>query len=230
MTHSEIADEYARMTDRALTVWAQGSDVGEFVGLPSGYQKISPAIGSFFTPSTHVAELLAALFELALADPKLTLVPSKTSHFTFLALAPHIWSTLEELPEEVFEVKALCDRHLSELRWPLSDLRLIPGANFLLLAGFPSQGAIDARYAITRDILASSWRQRIEQRYLNHAATLPPKIWHTTLCRYPHARLPSRVRALYHEFRALNFGEIDLPSPKLRAINYDWSFAELIIR
>ncbi len=213
------------MTTEALAEWARHPGVGKAIGRPEGYDRLGISIGSTYPPTAPIVELLLDLERLATTDLSLLLIPRHSTHFTFLAIAGHHWDDLNELPPETNELTELVARCLSNFPWRLNALRIIPGRNYLLLAGVPEERSIRMRALVAEGLKSSSWKGYLEKRYEQRGYPFPPLIWHTTLCRSSQEYLPETVRNLYHRYRDKNFGGVDLETPRLCAINYDWSTA-----
>jgi hypothetical protein len=224
-----IETEYKQMTLQAEKAWSLDSSAGRFLGLPTGYSQIGICVGSYFKPAPQLTSFLDELKRIASDDSALTLVPRACSHFTFLALAGHNWNALEDLPSEVRELKEIVDHELKNLDWHLSHLRIVPGRNFLILAGIPNPAAFKGSQNLAAKLMLTSWRKHIEQRYEYQGFPFPPTIWHTTLCRYQHEGFSPRLRAIYQSYKNTLFENAELGQPQLRAISYDWSTSHLIV-
>ena len=224
-----IESEYLQMTAQAEATWVDHPGTGKFTGLPVGYSKLGISIGSVYHPYDSLGSFLDLLEQASAEDTDLTLIPKASSHFTFLALAGHHWDSVSDLPQEIDEIKAIVSESLSGFQWRLVGLRIVPGRNFLLLAGVPDQTTIELREKLARRLEASAWRPHIAARYEYQGFPFPPLIWHTTLCRYQHERLSPRLRELYFQFKYSKFGNVELGTPTLRAINYDWTLSHQIL-
>lgn len=209
--------------------WAKHPTEGKLIGLPSGYFNIGVSMGSLFKPMEKLGLFIERLHSLSAEDDSLVIVPKECQHFTFLALASHKWVDIDELPLEVRFLKSLCQEFFHDLKWNLNDLQLVPGNNYLLLGGVPTTEIILQREKFAASLLNSPWESQIRNRHEYKGYPFPPVIWHTTLCRSKTEFLPQTVRDLYEVWKNENFGLMNLPAPQLRAINYDWTFNELLI-
>jgi hypothetical protein len=221
----KIELEYNRMGKGAIDSWRTTSSIGRHIGLPDGYYDFGISVGSFFTLPNELEDIVHELEVHAAKDPHLTLVPPGKHHFTFLALAGHKWKSVEELPTELPILRSVVNEHLTSLDWRLSKLRLVPGKNYLLLAGVANTAADNARESFANALLESPWQRHIRERHEYKGYPFPPIIWHTTLCRYQYELFPESIRRLYWSRVELNVPSLLLETPRLRAVTYDWSIS-----
>ena len=223
-----VEHEYSQLAENTLRLWNQNPGSGDFQELPDGYWKFGISTGSYFQIPKLLQPLIDAIENIRQLDANLVTIPSGCHHFTFLALAGHEFDEFQSLPKEIFDLKNLCDRFLNFPIWQLDSLRLLPGPNFLLLVGTPTPELIALRERFAAELLVSPWRTYILNRHEYKGYPFPPRIWHTTLCRYKAQFLPESLRQLYHEFKDQRFGSIHLEPPLLRRVNYDWSVTSLV--
>lgn len=223
MEVAAIENEYARITSESKDAWENEPSPGKFVGLPQGYTKLGISLGSYYLFNDRIRFFYSKLEQIASVDKALTLVPERSAHFTFLALAAHFWDHISELPQETKLLSDIVSRYFTKAEWRLNELRIVPGKNYLLLAGIPHEKTWRRRQEFAAGLLNSPWKKHIEQRHEYKGYSFPPVIWHTTLCRYQHEFLPQSVRELFRQFEAERFGELTLQAPELKAVNYDWS-------
>jgi hypothetical protein len=225
----EIKDEYDRIEASTLLEWANHPSIGTSRELPSGYFKFGISVGSHFQPIERLKPLFREIEDIAATDTNHVPIPSTCYHFTFLALAGHHFDENQLLPPEIDDLKKVYRISFSDLdTWKLDHLRLLPGRNFLLLVGTPSIELVERRERFAKALMDSPWRSFIESRHEYRGYPFPPKIWHTTLCRYKADFLPTETRQLFERYRDQNFGSIELEKPKLRKVNYDWSSTSLL--
>ncbi len=228
LTPNEIEKEYDRLLAATENVWNCNPGTGQDIGMPAGYFDFGISIGSYFQPNDRVVDLLDELKSLNRSDSKHILIPEACYHFTFLALASHVFSKDQPLPPEVDGLKKICDTHLSIDSWQLQKLRIVPGANYLLLVGTPSAELVAMRRRFVDALYASSWAIHLKFRHENKGYPFPPRIWHTTLCRYTAEYLSKEARDLFRRYRDQDFGDVRMDAPQLRRVNYDWSATVLI--
>lgn len=219
----EAAAEYERMQSNTLKIWDRYPDTGDFIGPPKGYDKLGVSIGSIAKLPDGVLEFMSRILELK--DANILAVPASTNHFTFLALSSHQYQSLSEVPPELEEVKKLLPPFVNNLNWQITDLRLIPGPNYLILAGLPNEEAFQRRLALAQALQKSIWKNMISSRFEYAGIPFPPKIWHTTLFRYQHEQMPQNIRNLIIHNLNKGFGSLTIPSPTLRLIDYVWTFS-----
>jgi hypothetical protein len=218
-----IANEYNQMAAMTVRTWASNPGPGAPRDLPDGYYKYGISLGSHFQPTAALGSLLADIAALPGIDVDHVTIPEASYHFTFLALASHVFDNASQLPAEVSDLKSLCRAFFGAESWTLDELRLLPGDNFLLLVGTPSPDLVALRERFAATLLASPWKAFIESRHEYRGYPFPPRIWHTTLCRYKGQFLPKASRHLYEKYLNQTFGSITLAPPRLRLVNYDWS-------
>lgn len=222
-TLAEISDEYTRLTHTTLNLWQKNPTCGHSKSLPYGYSKFGLSVGNYFDPSELVNALHGKLLSIGSCDANAVLVPRHSLHFTYFAITNHLFSDAEWPSGKVTELKKNCHFHFKDENWHLDHLRLVPGPNFLLLAGLPSMEQIHRRNRFVDGLLSSSWRNEVHSRHANRGYPFPPLVWHTTLCRYQHEFFPKSIRDLFLEYKDVDFGSVSFAPPELRLVNYDWS-------
>ena len=218
--------EYAHITSWAQSSWSQDAGVGKLIGAPEGYSKIALSVGSQFQATPALGELFENLSTLAAKDKSLLMIAPANLHFTFLALTNHQWSRESDIPATLIKEVLPLANNIESFAWTLQELKLVAGPNFLLLAGTPSAEAIAARRAFCEAILRSKCATLTKERYANQA--FPPILWHTTLCRSTYERFPKLVRDFNAQNQNKIWGNLELPRPLVRTVNYDWSFNSVV--
>lgn len=212
----QIAAAYKATRERTLATWEKSPDAGAEAPPPYHLTNRAYAIGSLFTPTAALEPLISRVFDAE----GISVVPRDSLHYTFLALTPHQWDDDDQMPDPSF-LAAVTRSHLLNLRFEISDLRLLPLPNALLLAGLPSVEMLDARDRLIGDLMkfttTATW---LKERY---GPAFPPLFWHTTLARSRTTLLPPTLRSLCREFAAENFGYLSMPFPRLHAVNFDWT-------
>lgn len=228
---STIANAYTAVRTRTEAQWAKSPNAGQEIPRPYHPTRLAYTLGSLFEPPTSLIPLLNQLQDVADREQLVTLVPRPSLHFTFLALTPHAWDSICEMPEVDFVLRAI-EHHLHEVPnggslFELTSLRLLPTANALLLAGLPSERTLTVRNALIRDLVKDP---EVEKNLkIRYGATFPPVFWHTTLVRSQTTFCPQSLRDLYERYHAIDFGTIHLSLPTLNVANFDWSQRQLVI-
>ena len=212
----QIAAAYEATRQRTLAVWEKSPDAGAEAPPPYHPTQRAYAIGSLFTPPAALEPVISRVLDAE----GVTAVPREALHYTFLALTPHQWDDFDAMPDPNF-LAAGTRLRLHDLRFEISNLKLLPLPNTLLLAGFPSIEMLDARERLLGDLMkngiTAAW---LHERY---GAAFPPLFWHTTLARSTTTLLPPALQFLYHELAAVNFGRLSMAAPRLHAVNFDWT-------
>ncbi|OFZ45962.1 MAG: hypothetical protein A2381_00185 [Bdellovibrionales bacterium RIFOXYB1_FULL_37_110] len=217
----EIENEYQRLKSTTHLQWDKSSEEGADVGPPYDQNLFGITCGAKFNP---VGELHLFLENLRLRtsnNPSLDITTNDHLHFTFLALSPLTYKNKKELPREVDELKRISKKVINREMFSLTQLRLVPLKNTILLAGIPTDDSFKLRNTYVRELLNSSWAAYLQERYIGHE--IPPKIWHTTLVRTRNELLPVEVRELYLENLDKYFGNLNFEKIELIAANYNWS-------
>jgi hypothetical protein len=224
----QLEHAYAQVRQQTLRQWHTSAAPGEARQSPADANKVGVSTGCFLTPVGPLAALHAALLQAADADETLDVVPRRSLHVTFLALATAVYDHPAEVPAALDSAVAAYHAHLQGVSFRLTRLRLLPLPNALLLAGVPDAATLAARRAFAAALMAGPCRPFLEQRYAGY--DIPPRIWHTTLvrCRTPLAA--PAVRSLYHTYRDAPLAPVDLGRPLLAYASYNWSRFELIAR
>lgn len=206
------------MERHALQMWATPPDGGA-ADFSFDRRLVGVSAGAYVPPTPAIWPVLAAIEALARADASLVATPREHLHFTFLALSLVKFSSAADIPADPGEVLP----HVPQRPLNLERLRIVPLNGALVLAGVPTPELVAAREAFARAALASSWRPLLVERYSGYP--IPPDIWHTTLLRSRSATLPAAAQALFHDWRGVDLGAVELPPPKLFTVNFDWSCA-----
>ena len=217
----QIAAAYHATRQRTLAVWQQSPGLGELAPPPYHPTHRAYAIGSLFTPTPALEPIISRVATVEGVDG----VARENLHYTFLALTPHQWDDFDAMSDPQFFAGAM-RWHLSAVAFEITDLRLLPLPNVLLLAGLPSIEMLDARDRLIAELLenatTATW---LRERYGN---AFPPLFWHTTLARSRTALLPPPLRSLFNEFADTSFGTLAMPPPRLHAMNFDWTLRRRI--
>jgi hypothetical protein len=221
-----ISSEYQAMTERALASWKADPEPGEIVPDPHATGLLGLSSGVKFRPVGELGVLVDELADIAKKDDCYKVVSPENLHFTFLALAPHRFAAERDLPPETTSLRRISAQYLPKIRMKLGDLRLVPLANTLLLAGIPDISTHKSRAEYAAALMESVWRPFLAERYGKYP--IPPLIWHTTLARYQRKRFDSKGRELYRRNADKDFGALDLGSPRLAAVTFDWSVARFL--
>lgn len=186
-------------------------------------------IGSLFTPSPALVGIIERLERVAASDPTVSLVPRSSLHFTFLALTPHTWDNLQEMPSPQGYANVVA-RHLggvaAESPFLLTDLRLLPLSNALPLAGIPTADTFNTGVRLISDLVHHADMEK--QLRARSGAMFPPLFWRTTLRRARTALCPRAIRNIFAEHRERRFGSLRLDTPRLMAVDFDWSRREAV--
>ena len=204
-----------------VSSWAEHACIGTIRDPPFHPTKLAISTGSFLDPHADILEVLSGIHRLAKDDPLADPLDPADLHFTFLALSPTDYLSLNDLPD-LGDVNRLFAQHCHQQRFALHDLRLIALPNALLIAGSPGAPTAARRTEFTQDLLASSWGNRLRARY--QTGPIPPAFWHSTLVRYQADYLPKRLRRFFTENQAARYGDISLDI-NLLATNYNWKVA-----
>lgn len=216
-----ILDAYANMTQQTLQAWTAHPGIGETQPAYPYKHQLGVSSGRPFSPNGMLKQLHDKLCQLAEADPLYDVVPTHGLHFTFLALAWDRFNAIEEVPPEINELVPLFKATVAGLNFTVSDLRLVPLKNALLLAGLPDVQTYAIRQQLAQRLLQSAWRPYLEARYAGFP--IPPLIWHITLVRYGAEYAPQPLRDLYQRYRRTSFGSLTLGEPQIGVINYNWT-------
>ncbi|MFN8444368.1 MAG: hypothetical protein U0175_26530 [Caldilineaceae bacterium] len=216
-----IIDAYATMTQQTLQAWSAHPGIGAQQPAYPYKHQLGVSSGHPFAPSGVLKQLYDELCQLAATDPLYDVVPAHGLHFTFLALAWDRFNSIGEVPPEINELVPLFKETVAGLSFTVTDLRLVPLKNALLLAGLPDAQTYAVRQRLAQRVLQSSWRPHLEARYAGFP--IPPLIWHITLVRYAAEYAPQPLRDLYQCYRTASFGSLELGEPQIGVINYNWT-------
>ena len=226
MLEDRIHSEYRRMEEETLEKWRSHPSVGCPGDFPYDRSLLAIAMGQYFEPCPGLSSLFADLREISRRDASIEVPDLTWLHMTFLALSPHRYEDSLDYPETLSIVKDLHARYALHIRWSVYDLRLVPTQNALLLAGLPDVESWRIRKTIAEELLNSHWEPLIRERYKGFP--IPPIIWHTTLMRSRREYLPESVRQLFMDNRNARFADIQIGSPILAAVTYNWSRIQII--
>jgi hypothetical protein len=224
VTASEILkleDEYQRIDANTLLAWKANPLPGNLTGLGYDAAMLGFSSGSKFAPFGPLKQFLTELNQLSKNVDGLDVLADSNLHFTFLALSPHLFSGPDNFPDNLCELRRVVKESLQPGPICLSRLRLVPLPNAIVLAGVPNTESVSARKLFADALLKSGWADFLRQRYGQHS--IPPRIWHTTLVRADRQYLHSSVRDLFHSWKQQDFGSLELESPKVAAVTYNWS-------
>jgi hypothetical protein len=181
-------------------------------------------VGSKFSPSAEVSDLIHDLSERASRDPLLHVTPRHGLHFTFFAVTPHLYDE-GNLPASD-DIAALSESLETSRGFTLHDLRLVVTPNCLLLAGSPPLVALLERERFAEALMSSRWSRLIRRRY--GAGRIPPLFWHTTLVRSRSNILPESLQIFFRAHKDKRYPSQRIPPPALHAATYDWSSARRV--
>lgn len=198
--------------------WSQHPGIGSTLQSPYAPDLLGISSGNFLPPNRQLQKTLDDLLNAQRDDPLVDVIPQDQLHFTFLALSPHHYATVGELPSLAPLREAFACCHNQPLI--VGNLRLVALPNALILAGIPSEDSMALRQRFVDHLRKTSWATHLTARY--QGGPIPPVFWHTTLIRYHATYLPAPFRLFYAQHRHLDFGEIRLPI-RLLAVSYNWS-------
>ncbi len=216
----DIRDGYRQTTDRTLRAWSDNPNAGGEKQLGYHPTKLAYSIGTLFSPPSELDPAINEFEQLAAGDKRVSIVPRSSLHFTFLALTPQKWETLESMLVLDPVLGNLCN-----LTFELEDLQLLPMPNALLLAGIPTQQTLDSRIELIERLIPTPAADWLKERY---GENFPPLFWHTTLARSRTEFAPPEMRQSYFRYRELRLDKVSLPAPRLWAINFDWTIRNRI--
>ncbi|MBP9707346.1 MAG: hypothetical protein KBD78_06845 [Oligoflexales bacterium] len=209
------------MTAKTLVAWKNQAGVGTLVG--DGYDRhlLGFSTGSRFLPFGSFSIFHKKLSDIAPSIDGLEVLSLNNLHFTFLALSPHSYSNPSFFPAELPILQKITENHLPGVNVRLSQLRLLPLPNALLLVGIPDYKSIVARANFANALLTSPWEIYLRRRY--NRIAIPPLIWHCTIVRQNRQFFSPALRELCFDWIDHDFGEIQLEAPILAAVTYNWS-------
>jgi len=215
-----IESAYAAATQSTLDVWQDHADAGAVCSYPDDTAKLCVTSGCLFAQTGALADLHAGLTALAEVDARLDVVPASSMHFTFLAVSWGLFDAPSQAPA-ADELWAHFAAHVTDVRFVISRLRIVPLKNALILAGIPDPFTFGARQALAQVLLESRWQAHIEARYKGYS--IPPLFWHTTLARANTEFAPLGLRDLFWAYRTRTFDDLRLGRPLLMLANYNWT-------
>jgi len=217
----EIQAEYDKLTADALAAWSAHPDSGHALAADPDRGRLGVTSGRLIPFNAGLLALHAQLSALGHSDPALAVVPRDSLHFTFLALAWDQFDGPHALPTALADLKPVFQGHVRGLNWAVTNLRLVPLRNGLVLAGMPNMAAYGVRLRLTQALLDTAWRPWLEARYAG--LPLPPRLWHTTLARYGRDYAPQALRELYFAHAGRDLGAIELGEPELLMTDSTWT-------
>ena len=215
-----ILSAYDATTQATLAAWRENAGIGEALAYPDDTRKLCISSGRKFVAVGALAELHSQLIALSANDSTLDVVPIASLHFSFLAMSWGLWDEPDEAPAPQ-ELTKLFTQHTAHIPFVISQLRVVPLKNSLILAGVPDVQSFEARHAFAQAVLQSEWRSHIESRYAGYE--IPPLFWHTTLARANTHLAPKKMRELYFAYSSRIFDDLELGAPQLSLVNYNWS-------
>lgn len=221
MDESRIFAAYEETTAATLHTWREHPDIGEAEPYRDDTRRLCFSSGCRLTPAGALREVHTALLALANEDAAFDATPADGLHFSFLAVSWALYDEPEEYANDARDLIALFNAYTSGLNYRITHLRLVPLRNTLILAGVPDAASFVARQRFAEAVMQSRWRSLIEARYEGYS--IPPLFWHTTLARYNHRYAPASMRELYAQFAGRIFDDLELGTPMLALVNYNWT-------
>jgi hypothetical protein len=221
MNQSRILAAYGETTAATLNTWREHPDTGEAEPYRDDPRRLCISSGCTLTATGALREVHDALLALAQRDAAFDVTPAAGLHFSFLAVSWGLYDTPGEYPNDAGDLIALFKAHTAGLNYRITQLRLVPLRNTIILAGVPDAASFDARQGFADAVMQSRWRPLIEARYKGYE--IPPLFWHTTLARYNHRHAPAAMRDLYAQFASRAFDDLSLGAPMLALVNYNWT-------
>lgn len=216
----ELQQLYTQTSENTLAKWAIHPGVGR-VREEAFYEPNKLAITSgmqpALTPPLH--QLLRELHELAHNDPLADVMPYTGLHFTFFAITMPLYQRrdISMLDQQLPTIFA---EHANNLTASISNLRLVALPNQLLIAGIPDIESQSAKATFARQLLDSSWREKLRERHGD--IPLPPPFWHSTLLRYQAQFIPRHFREYFLAHQSHHYGDVTA-QVKLAFTNYNWT-------
>jgi len=209
---------YLKTTQQSLVEWQLHPDPGAHVGHThlTGW---GVAAGKKFQATGHLKWVLEALQQLA--SSSVTPMKPENLHFTFLAIAKHIYAGPKDVPPLFAQAIAISKKYLPSVKMHISNLRLVALPNTVVLAGLPTEQLLEKRKEYVALMKNTDCWLEIEKFYGN--LPIPPPFWHTTLLRCTTQRMPSRVREFFLSQQEACFDDLILEAPEFCAMKSDWS-------
>lgn len=221
MDEMRILTAYAETAAATLQAWREHRDCGDSELHRNSTRRLCFSSGCKFSATGALRDVHEALLACAQGDDALDVTPATGLHFSFLAISWDLYDEPAEYANDAEDLIALFKTHTAGLNFCISQLRLVPLRNALLLAGVPDQASFDARHRFADAAMQTGWRRHMEARYRGY--DIPPLFWHTTLARYNHKFAPAAMRELYTRFSLRSFDDLSLGRPVLALVNYNWT-------
>lgn len=221
MNQSRILAAYDETTAATLDTWREQLETGEAEPYRDSLRRLCFSSGCKVTANGALAELHAALSELARQDDPFDVTPAAGLHFSFLAMSWGLFDAPDEYANDAGDLIDIFKAHTAGLNYRIAQLRLVLLRNALLLAGVPDEASYAARQSFANALMQTRWRPYLEARYQGYS--IPPLFWHTTLARYNRQYAPASMRELYARFASCTFNDLSLGTPMLALVNYNWT-------
>lgn len=221
MEQSRILAAYDETAAATLTTWCEHPEVGEAEPYRDETRRLCFSSGCKISATGALREVHDALLELAQHDAAYDVTPAAGLHFSFLAMSWGLYDEPEEYANDAGDLITLFRQRTAGLNYRITQLRLVPLRNTIILAGVPDEASFNARQAFAEAAMQTKWRPRIEARYQGYA--IPPLFWHTTIARYNHRYAPAAMREVYAQYATRAFDDLALGQPLLALVNYNWT-------
>lgn len=221
MDESRILAAYDETTAATLNTWREHMEIGGAEPYRDDTRRLCFSSGCKFSTTGVLRNAHEALLACALEDDAFDVTPATGLHFSFLAMSWGLYDEPEEYVNDAGDLIAMFKQHTAGLHFRITQLRLVPLRNTLLLAGVPDEQSFAARQRFTDAVRQSRWQSMLEARYRGYV--IPPLFWHTTLARYNRKFAPAVMRAVHAQFAAYPFDDLSLGSPVLALVNYNWT-------
>ncbi len=217
---NELQALYSTTSEKTLAKWAAQPERGEAMQ-QAFYNQHKLAITSGIKPALtgRLKNLLVEINELAQDDPLADAMPLSGLHFTFFAITMPVYQR-GDIADIDRNLSAIFANLAKNLNVSISNLRLVALPNQLLLAGTPDVKSYEAKEAFARQLLNTSWREKLRERHGD--IPLPPPFWHSTILRYQADFLPARFREYFMAHQTDNYGDV-AAAVRLAFTNYNWT-------
>lgn len=221
MDETRILEAYDEMTASTLKLWREHPGTGDVESYRDSTRRLCFSSGCRMTAMGALREVHETLLALAKDDDAFDVTPAAGLHFSFLALSWGLYDEPDQYANDAGDLIAIFKQHTAGLHFRITQLRLVPLRNTLILAGVPDEASFIARNAFASAAMQAKWRALIEARYQGYA--IPPLFWHTTLARYNRRYAPALLRNAYAQFAPCVFDDLSLGQPILALVNYNWT-------
>ncbi len=221
MDQSRILAAYDETTAATLNLWHEHPELGDAEPYRDSLRRLCISSGCKLKATGALAEVQAVLSELARQDDAFDVTPAAGLHFSFLAVSWGLFDEPDEYANDAGDLIELFKAHTAGLNYRITQLRLVPLRNTIILAGVPDAASYAARQAFAQAAMQTKWRHYIEARYQGYM--IPPLFWHTTLTRYNRRYAPGVMRDAYVQYAACTFDDLALGTPMLALVNYNWT-------